>query len=355
VWQVPPSSTPLTVSQVRVANTGGGTGGSGGPGTQYATLPIAISQVTNLSSNLSSINGSVSSLTTQVNSLAATVASTGSITGLQTTVNNLSTTVGGLSTTVGGLNSTVAALNTTVGTNGTTLTNLSATVNGLSTTVSGNTNSISTLTTSLNGLSSTVSGQATSIGSLSATVGGLGTSVTNLNSSVAALTATVNSLSASGSSAVFVDSEALSGTSDGVNTAFALANSPAPTGSLTLFRNGLLMRNGIDFTLSGANITFAANSTPLAGDLLRAFYRTPGSGPTTTFVDAETPGGTANGTNLTFTLAVAPSPTISLEMFKNGVLLTQGADYTLTGTTITFVNTSVTPQPGDFLTASYRH
>src|SRR3954453_23404290 len=60
-WQVPPSPTPLTVSQVRVSSTSSGGGSGSGPGVQYATLPIAISQVTNLSADLSLINGSVRS------------------------------------------------------------------------------------------------------------------------------------------------------------------------------------------------------------------------------------------------------------------------------------------------------
>lgn len=353
-WQVPPSTTPLTVSQVRVSSTTGG--GSGpGPGVQYATLPIAISQVTNLSANLSSINGSVTSLTSQVNDLAATVASTGSITGLQTTVNNLSATVTSLGTTVGGLNSSVATLSSTVSTNGTTLTGLSSTVSGLSSTVSGHTGSISTLTSNLSALTSTVSGHTTSLTSLNSSVGGLNTSVTNLGNSLTGLTATVNTLSASGSNAVFVDAAIPGGTMNGTNTAFTLATPPAPTTSLTLFRNGILQRVGIDFTLSGSAITFAAGGIPQSGDYVRAYYRTPGTGTATNFNDAELPSGTINGTNLTFTLAAAPSPAASLTLFKNGVLLTQGADYALSGATVTFANTTVAPQVGDSFTVSYRH
>ena len=351
-WQVPPSTTPLAVSQVRVSNTTGGSGS--GPGVQYATLPIAVSQVTNLSANLSSINGSVTGLTSQVNDLAATVASTGSITGLQTTVNNLSATVTSLGTTVGGLNSSVATLSSTISTNGATLTGLSSTMSGLSSTVSGHTSSISTLTSNLSALTSTVSGHTTSLANLNSSVGGLNTTVTSLGNSLAALTATVNTLSASGSNTVFVDAETPGGTMNGTNTAFTLANIPAPTTSLTVFRNGLLQRVGIDFTLSGSAITFAAGSVPQASDYLRAYYRTPGTGTATSFNDAELPSGTINGTNLTFTLAATPSPAASLTLYKNGMLLTQGVDYALSGATVTFANTTVAPQVGDSLTVSYR-
>src|SRR5690242_214966 len=318
-WQVPPSATPLTVADVRVASTGGGSGSGSGPGVQYATLPIAISQVTNLSASLSSINNSVSDLTSQVNDLASSIASTGNISALQTTVNNLSTTVTGLQTTVGGLNSTVAGLSSTVGANSTTLT----------------------------GLSSTVNGHTSSLSALNTTVGGLSTSVTDLGNSLSSLTATVNTLSAAGSTAVFVDAEVPAGTVNGINTAFTLANSPAPTISLTIFRNGLLQRLGIDYTLSGASITFAAGSVPQGGDLVRAYYRIPGTGTATSFNDGELPSGTINGTNLTFTLASAPSPASGLMLFKNGLLLTQGVDYALSGVTVTFANTTVAPQTGD--------
>jgi hypothetical protein len=74
------------------------------------------------------------------------------------------------------------------------------------------------------------------------------------------------------------------------------------------------------------------------------------------FVDQETPGGTIDGVNASFTLANAPSPAASLQLFRNGVLQQAGAggDYTISGVTITFNALSI-PQPGDVLQASYRH
>jgi hypothetical protein len=236
IWQVPPSPTPLTLSQVRQSsNQGPGTGGTGGTGsgnTQYATLPISISQVTDLSADLASINSSLSSLNTQLNNLG---------------------------------------------------------------------------------------------------------------------------LAASTSNAVFVDAEIATGTANGTNASFTLANPPSPGGSLTLYRNGLIQSNNIDFTLSGSTITFSAASIPRAGDILQAFYRISGTGPTSTFSDAETPGGIIDGVNVTFTLAAAPNPANSLKLYKNGVLLRLNGDYTLSGSTMTFVSASIAPQPGDKLIANYRH
>ncbi len=72
-----------------------------------------------------------------------------------------------------------------------------------------------------------------------------------------------------------------------------------------------------------------------------------------TFVDAEFPAGTLDGVNAVFTLANAPAPASSLQIFRNGLLVKQVNDYTLLGSTLTFMAGAV-PQPGDALIASYR-
>ncbi len=72
------------------------------------------------------------------------------------------------------------------------------------------------------------------------------------------------------------------------------------------------------------------------------------------FVDAETPAGSTNGSNVVFLLANVPIGP-SLALFRNGLYMTTGVDYTLAGQTITFTAGAVAvPQPGDILTASYR-
>lgn len=71
--------------------------------------------------------------------------------------------------------------------------------------------------------------------------------------------------------------------------------------------------------------------------------------------DAETPAGTINSANVTFTLANTPSPAASLQLFVNGVLQRAGGvDYTLATLTITFA-VAATPQTGDNLLAFYRY
>jgi hypothetical protein len=78
-----------------------------------------------------------------------------------------------------------------------------------------------------------------------------------------------------------------------------------------------------------------------------------GGGTSPNFIDAELPAGTINGVNTSFTLANAPSPAASLDLYRNGMRLETGSDYSLSGNAITFVS-AATPQTGDTLLADYR-
>jgi hypothetical protein len=186
----------------------------------------------------------------------------------------------------------------------------------------------------------------------------LNTTVGNLNNTVSGLSATVSSLQ-SGSTPVtvnvaFIDGETPSGVTNGSNAVFALSQPPTPAGSLELYRNGLVQTTGVDYIVSGSTVTFLSGNVPASGDVLQAYYRTTGSTTLPTFVDDEVPGGAVNGSNLTFTLANAPNPVVSLRLYKNGMLLQQHGDYTISGATITFVAAS-TPQTNDSIVAYYRH
>jgi len=79
-----------------------------------------------------------------------------------------------------------------------------------------------------------------------------------------------------------------------------------------------------------------------------------GGGVLPQFSDAELPVGATNGINKAFTLAFAPSPATSLELYRNGLRMDQGVDYTIAAAAITFV-TGSQPQTGDVLLASYRY
>lgn len=245
-WEVPPSSTPLTLDEIRVSDPTGGTGG----GSSSDGSPISISQVTGLNSYLTALNSSLTSLTTLVDALSATI------------------------------------------------TNMSGTIS-------------------------------------------------NLSAQVSAVTSGV-------SNAAFSDGEGPGGSINGTNATFTLAQTPANAASLMLFRNGLVQTNGLDYTLSGQTITFLGHDIPQSGDTLIAYYRLPGTGPSTTFIDDEIPQGTIDGNNVTFTLSATPSPATSLKLFKNGELMIQNADYTVNGAKITFADEDATPKTGDSLVAYYR-
>lgn len=70
----------------------------------------------------------------------------------------------------------------------------------------------------------------------------------------------------------FVDKEIPSGSINGSNTAFTLANTPV-SGSEHLYLNGVLQESGAgnDYTISGTTITMA--TAPLSGEKLRVSYR----------------------------------------------------------------------------------
>lgn len=305
IWSVPVSTTALTVSAVRQSSTSGtgtssgssgGGSGTGGTGATYATLPIAITDVTGLSNGLNSINNSITSL------------------------NN---SLGGLSTAVGALSN----LGTTVSTQG---------------------SSIATLNTNFAGLNTTVTNQGQSLTNLTSSVASLNTSVTSLSNAV-------SSLGGGGTiGTAFVDAETPAGAVNSSNTTFSLSKPPMPGSSLQLYRNGLVQTSGVDYTLSGSTITFLSVAIPLTGDLLQAYYRAAGSSSTTAFADNETPTGSVNGTNGAFTLQYTPNPAVSLQLYKNGLLLQQQTDYAVNGTAITF-SAGTVPQTGDILTAFYRH
>lgn len=76
-------------------------------------------------------------------------------------------------------------------------------------------------------------------------------------------------------------------------------------------------------------------------------------GQTSQFFDAEIPGGIVDGTNNSFTLVNPPSAS-SLALFRNGLYMLAGQDYTLNGSTLQFNVAYPPPQPGDTLVANYR-
>ncbi len=76
-----------------------------------------------------------------------------------------------------------------------------------------------------------------------------------------------------GGGPVFVDSEAPTGAVDGSNGTFLLVGTPSPSASLQVFRNGMLQKAGVDFTLTGATVTFLSGAIPQGGDVVQVYYR----------------------------------------------------------------------------------
>lgn len=72
----------------------------------------------------------------------------------------------------------------------------------------------------------------------------------------------------------FVDGETPSGAVDGVNRVFLLGQVPSPASSVHFFRNGILQKASVDYTLTGNTVTFEVNATPQTGDVLSVSYRT---------------------------------------------------------------------------------
>jgi hypothetical protein len=81
-----------------------------------------------------------------------------------------------------------------------------------------------------------------------------------------------------GAAASFVDADTLSGIVDGSNTSFSLSNAPNPAASLAVYRNGMLDKAGLDYTVNGSAIQFVTAATPQPGDTLLASYRLTGDG-----------------------------------------------------------------------------
>jgi len=140
--------------------------------------------------------------------------------------------------------------------------------------------------------------------------------------------------------------------------------SPIQIGDVTGLANELALRpmEGVGFAVSRAAVINQAGQIDGATGLLTDCVRVDGSsgacggggGNSFTYVDSENPSGTIDGVSTTFLLAFTPSPPSSLSVFRNGLRLTPGLDYSLLGNAISFFG-AATPIPGDTLNASYRY
>ncbi len=141
---------------------------------------------------------------------------------------------------------------------------------------------------------------------------------------------------------------------------------PVQISDVTGLTNQLAIRpqEGVAFTVGRAAVINSSGQIDGASGNLTDCVRVDGSsgpcgsggsgGVSPLYSDGETPGGSVNGSNTVFTLSFAPSPQASLDLYRNGLLMRLGTDYTLSTNVVTFLTAS-TPQVGDMLVASYRY
>jgi hypothetical protein len=102
-----------------------------------------------------------------------------------------------------------------------------------------------------------------------------------------------------------------------------------------------------------ANLVFAGPASGAAAQpTFRALVAADLPAGTTAAPVRETPSGTLNGSNRTFTLSFTPNPSASLLLFLNGVEQDQSTWYTISASTITY---TIAPESGDQHVAQYTH
>ncbi len=135
--------------------------------------------------------------------------------------------------------------------------------------------------------------------------------------------------------------------SDVVGLTNALALTAQKGVGFTLGRTAIIDSSGLIDGAAG-NLTDCMHVDGTSGSCGAATGVYPG------FSDSEVPSGAINGSNTVFSLAFAPSPAGSLNLYLNGLRLDANVDYTLSTNTITFFVASI-PQTGDLLLATYRY
>lgn len=94
-----------------------------------------------------------------------------------------------------------------------------------------------------------------------------------------------------GEGGLLITKETPAGTINGTNAVFTLSFDP--DGTENIFKNGLLMKDGEDYTISGVTITFTP--APLTGDVLIAVFNSSGGGGTVQSVSGTTNRVTSTG------------------------------------------------------------
>jgi len=139
--------------------------------------------------------------------------------------------------------------------------------------------------------------------------------------------------------------EEVEGAIDGSNTGFA-THARYESGTLCVMHNGVWLQEGADYA-EGSATALEFNTAPQSGDVLRVNYTRSSD---KARVYQETPTGTINGSNTSFTLDHAFVPG-TLEVFLNGTTLQFREDFY--GGTKSFEMTTA-PETGDDLVVAYQ-
>jgi len=143
--------------------------------------------------------------------------------------------------------------------------------------------------------------------------------------------------SGGGLTPAFSDAEIPGGAVNGANTVFTLGLAPSPAASLDLYLNGLLMKQSVDYSLSGSTITFFLGSVPQPGDLLLASYRYANpSNPLGTLTGAQVVCSGVGGLTATTTLTTLGTCTLPAGLLGTGDRVDVEFHYIHAGTTAGF-------------------
>jgi len=145
---------------------------------------------------------------------------------------------------------------------------------------------------------------------------------------------TADSLQATGGTAIAIPSSGV----------FPVAIGGTNNGSLAVTAGGILYTDGSKINSIGAGttnqvLTSNGSSAPTWGSVTVRYAQ-------------EVPSGTVNGATTAFTLANTPASTNSVLIILDGQIQRQTTDYTLSGSTVTFVTA---PSTGQSIYAQYNY
>ncbi len=144
----------------------------------------------------------------------------------------------------------------------------------------------------------------------------------------------------------YIAKEVVSGSIDGINTAFNLVNTPVSNSEM-VFLNGILQIPPTDYSITGSLINFAI--APFNGDKIVSTYATSSL---IKYIANENPSGIIDGINTIFSvLYIIQIDTESV--FLNGILQVPIIDYTITTSTYSTITFITAPFSGDTIRITY--